>query len=373
MNIVDLFAGVGGLSCGFRKAGFKVLLANEIDESISKSYKLNHNDTVMINDDIKNIIPLVEKIEEKVDVIIGGPPCQGFSMAGARIRTNNSFLDDPRNYLFRNYFSIVQKLEPTFFVMENVPGMLSMKDGKIIEEIENLFTNPKNFKSGRYYIHKKVLNAYDYGVPQTRHRLIIIGSKFDVDFETIMEQVKNQMIQNGEIKLVNIYDAISDLNFLESGEGYFQQEYKYPAMTEYQQARRKNSCILYNHIATTHNETALERIKLLGQGGRRLDLPDGEKIKSVHSGAYGRMRWDEPAKTIITRFDTPSSGVYVHPERNRTITPREAARLQSFDDDYIFYGNKSSVIKQIGNAVPPLLAYYLAKVIIRIKEENRNE
>ena len=99
-------------------------------------------------------------------------------------------------------------------------------------------------------------------------------------------------------------------------------------------------------------------------------MAEGENIKSVHSGAYGRMRWDEPAKTIITRFDTPSSGVYIHPEQNRTITPREAARLQSFDDDYIFYGNKSSVIKQIGNAVPPLLAYYLAKVILTIEEEN---
>ena len=104
------------------------------------------------------------------------------------------------------------------------------------------------------------------------------------------------------------------------------------------------------------------------QGGRRLDLVEGNRIKSVHSGAYGRMKWDEPAKTIITRFDTPSSGVYIHPEQNRTITPREAARLQSFDDDYIFYGNKSTVIKQIGNAVPPLLAFYLANVILEISK-----
>ena len=373
MNIVDLFAGVGGLSCGFRKAGFNVLLANEIDEDISKSYCLNHSNTTMINDDIKNILPLVEKMKEKIDVIIGGPPCQGFSMAGARIRTNNSFLDDPRNYLFRNYFSIVQKLEPTFFVMENVPGMLSMKDGKIIEEIERLFTDENNFKNGKYYIYKKVLNAYDYGVPQTRHRLIIIGSKIKADFEHIMEKVKQEMIQNGEIKHTTIYDAIGDLNWLESGEGSFEQEYKYPPLTDYQSQRRGTCKVLYNHIATNHNEKAIERMSLLVQGGRRLDLPDGEKIKSVHSGAYGRMRWDEPAKTIITRFDTPSSGVYVHPERNRTITPREAARLQSFDDDYVFYGNKSSVIKQIGNAVPPLLAYYLAKVILAIKEGKYND
>lgn len=373
MNIVDLFAGVGGLSCGFRKAGFKVIFANEIDESISKSYKQNHSDTIMLNDDIKNIIPIIEKMKEKIDVIIGGPPCQGFSMAGARIRTKNSFLDDPRNYLFRNYFSIVQKLEPTFFVMENVPGMLSMKEGKIIDEIESLFTDESNFKNGKYYIYKKVLNAYDYGVPQTRHRLIIIGSKIETDFESIMKQVKERMIKDGEIKNTTIYDAISDLNWLESGEGEFEQSYRFEPLTDYQRQRRINSNRLYNHISTTHSKTALERMSQLEQGGRRLDLPDGEKIKSVHSGAYGRMRWDEPAKTIITRFDTPSSGVYVHPERNRTITPREAARLQSFDDDYIFYGNKSSVIKQIGNAVPPLLAYYLARVILAIKEEYEND
>lgn len=293
-------------------------------------------------------------------------------MAGARIRENksNQFLDDPRNYLFRNYFQIVQKIEPKYFVIENVPGMLSMKEGRIIEEIEKLFTDSNNFKHGRYYIHKQVLNAYDYGVPQERHRLIIIGSKRDVDIKRIMEEVRNTMIKNGEIVMHNIYDAISDLNFLSSGEGEFKQNYVSKPLTEYQKDRRKNSIYLYNHVATKHSALAIDRISRLKQGGRRLDLIEGKNIKSVHSGAYGRMRWDEPAKTIITRFDTPSSGVYIHPEQNRTITPREAARIQSFDDNYVFYGNKSSVIKQIGNAVPPLLAYYLAKVILRIEEEN---
>lgn len=372
MNIIDLFAGVGGLSTGFRKAGFNIIMANEIDSSIADSYVKNHPETMMVNDDIKNLIQKLPNIDKKIDVIIGGPPCQGFSMAGARIRENKSsqFLDDPRNYLFRNYFQIVQQIEPKYFVMENVPGMLSMKDGRIIEEIEKLFIDDKNFKNGRYYIYKRVLNAYDYGVPQERHRLIIMGSKVDVDFETIFEQVRNRMIASGEIAHHTIYDAISDLNYLNSGEGEFKQNYRLEPITQYQRDRRVNSEYLYNHVATKHNATAVDRISRLEQGGRRLDLAEGENIKSVHSGAYGRMRWDEPAKTIITRFDTPSSGVYIHPEQNRTITPREAARLQSFDDDYIFYGNKSSVIKQIGNAVPPLLAYYLAKVILTIEEGN---
>ena len=373
MNVIDLFAGVGGLSTGFRKAGFNIVLANEIDESIAESYQKNHTETIMINDDIKNILPELDKINKKIDVIIGGPPCQGFSMAGARIRENkqDQFLDDPRNYSFRNYFQVVQKIEPRFFIMENVPGMLSMKDGRIIEEIEKLFSDEKNFKHGRYYIFKRVLNAADYGVPQERHRLIIIGSKFNVDFDAILERVKQRMVKNGEIVSHTIYDAISDLNYLESGEGTFCQDYRLEPLTEYQRQRRTNSTMLYNHVATKHNATAIDRISRLEQGGRRLDLAEGENIKSVHSGAYGRMRWNELAKTIITRFDTPSSGVYIHPERNRTLTLREAARIQSFDDDYIFYGNKSSVIKQIGNAVPPLLAYYLANVIKEIEKETK--
>lgn len=375
MNVIDLFAGVGGLSTGFRKAGFNIILANEIDTSIAESYKKNHKETLMINDDIKNILPKLDNLDNKVDVIIGGPPCQGFSMAGARIRENksNQFLDDPRNYLFRNYFLIVQKVEPTFFVIENVPGMLSMKEGRIIEEIEKIFTDDSNFKNGRYYIYKKVLNAYDYGVPQERHRLIIFGSKYNVDYENIFEKVKNSMISNGQIVLHNIDDAISDLNYLSRGEGIFEQDYLNAPMTDYQRDRRKDSFKLYNHVATHHSEVAVDRISRLPQGGRRLDLMEGNQIKSVHSGAYGRMRWNEPAKTIITRFDTPSSGVYVHPEQNRTITPREAARLQSFDDNYVFYGNKSSIIKQIGNAVPPMLAFFLANVVLEIsKEEKKN-
>lgn len=371
MNVIDLFAGVGGLSTGFRKAGYNIVLANEIDESIAKSYMKNHPETLMINDDIKNILPKLDKLDKKIDVIIGGPPCQGFSMAGARIRENKSsqFLDDPRNYLFRNYFQIVQKVEPMYFVMENVPGMLSMKDGRIIEEIEKLFTDSKNFKNGKYYIYKRIVNAHDYGVPQERHRLIIMGSKKKVDFDKIFEIVRNKMVKDGLIEMHTIGDAISDLNFLESGEGKFESTYKFKAQSKYQEERRAGSSKLYNHVATKHNKVAVDRISRLTQGGRRLDLAEGKQIKSVHSGAYGRMRWDEPAKTIITRFDTPSSGVYIHPEMNRTITPREAARLQSFDDSYVFYGSKSSIIKQIGNAVPPLLAFYLANVIQTIDKE----
>lgn len=370
MKVIDLFAGVGGMSAGFKKAGFDIVLANEFDKTIAASYEKNHTGTKMIAKDIKELDTELDEYAGKIDVIIGGPPCQGFSMAGARIREKCAFIDDPRNYLFRNYFKVVQKIEPKYFVMENVPGMLSMQNGKIIEEIEKLFTDETNFKNGKYYVYKKVLNAYDYGIPETRHRLIIFGSKKPVNFEKLITNTESKLRKEGKIYTTTIEDAISDLNWLESGEGKFEQQYKSAPLTKYQKDRRKNCNILYNHTATKHNEIAIKRIKELKPGGRRLDLTDGENIKSVHSGAYGRMRWDEPSKTIITRFDTPSSGVYVHPERNRTITPREAARIQSFDDDFVFYGNKSSVIKQIGNAVPPLLAFFLANVIM---EADKNE
>lgn len=373
MKVIDLFAGVGGLSAGFRKAGYDIVLANEIDKDISESYKKNHPETIMINDDVKNILPYLDNLNYKIDVIVGGPPCQGFSMAGARIRKKNAFLEDKRNFLFRNYFEVVQKIEPKYFIMENVPGMLSMANGRIIKEIEKIFSDEKNFKNGKYYIYKQVLNAGDYGVPQDRHRLIIFGSKKKIDFKRAFEETKKRMIKVGKIKKVTIYDAISDLNFLSSGEGSFKQDYKISPLTEYQKERRKNSTELYNHKATNHNKIAINRMKELKPGGRRLDLKEGKKIKSVHSGAYGRMKWEDISKTIITRFDTPSSGVYIHPEQLRTITPREAARLQSFDDDFIFYGSKSSIIKQIGNAVPPLLAYYIANVIIDIETGEYNE
>ena len=202
----------------------------------------------------------------------------------------------------------------------------------------------------------------------TKHACVFFESKKKLDFEKLFEDVRVEMTQKGEIKMHTIGDAISDLNWLESGEGAFEQNYKMNPSSEYQKERRKNCNILYNHNATRHNNIALSRIQELKPGGRRLDLTEGENIKSVHSGAYGRMRWEDSSKTIITRFDTPSSGVYIHPERTRTLTPREAARIQSFDDDFIFYGNKSSVIKQIGNAVPPLLAYYLARVIEKAED-----
>ncbi|SHF98088.1 DNA cytosine methyltransferase [Ornithinibacillus halophilus] len=384
MNVIDLFAGAGGFSAGFKRAGYNIILANEIDKQIAYTYQKNFKDTLMINEDIQNLAEnfdelvnqnLAENFSNKeeilqglqnIDVVIGGPPCQGFSMAGGRIRKKNAFLEDPRNYLFKFYFKIIQRFEPKYFVIENVPGMKSLKNGLILEEIINTFEDESNFKNGRYYLTTKVVSADEFGVPQARKRFIIIGSKFaEVDMDMGLKVVKRnmQLIDKKRFEKNTLYDAISDLNYLEHSEGSIEQDYLLEPVSYYQLARRSNSETLYNHIASKHNDIALSRIKQIKPGQNYKDLKDVEKIKSVHSGSYGRLEWNKVAMTITTRFDTPSAGRVIHPERHRALTPREAARIQSFDDDFIFYGNKTSIGTQIGNAVPPLLAEVLGNLI----------
>ncbi|MCK8826339.1 DNA cytosine methyltransferase [Natroniella acetigena] len=364
MNIIDLFAGAGGFSEGFKKVGFNVLAAVEKDEQIAKTYKSNHLTTKVIIEDMTNRAKVVDKLKEEignktVDIVIGGPPCQGFSMAGARIR-EESFLEDERNYLFRDYFNILTEISPDYFVMENVQGLLSSNDGKIIDEIIRLFS-----REG-YKVDKTVLNAADFGVPQSRRRLFIIGSKYEKI--NLAEETTKECAKKEEVALK---EAISDLNYLEAGEGKKELGYKNDYLNEivdenlsdYQRERRKNSKKLYNHKATRHSKSTIEKIKLINPGENWEKLTDKYNINSKHSGAYGRLEWDKLAITITTRFDTPSGGRFIHPERDRTLTAREAARIQSFDDNYRFLGTKSSVRTQIGNAVPPLMAKVIAEII----------
>src|SRR5699024_6202484 len=219
---------------------------------------------------------------------------------------------------------------------------------------------------GRYYLAVKTVSAEEFGVPQARKRFIIIGSKFEeVDIDKDLESVKKHMLllDQNRFNKNTLFDAISDLNYLNNSEGELKQDYFLEPTTYYQTMRRSNSKVLYNHVAPKHNKVALSRIKQIKPGQNFKDLLDHETIKSVHSGSYGRLEWDKLAMTITTRFDTPSAGRVIHPEKHRALTPREAARIQSFDDSFVFYGNKTSIGKQIGNAVPPLLAEVLGNLI----------
>ena len=341
-KVIDLFAGVGGMSLGFEMAGFDVVLANEYDKDIATAYKKNHSSTKMINEDITklDLQSVFEQYKGNIDVIIGGPPCQGFSQKGKR-----KTIHDERNFLFKYYVKVVDLVKPQYFVMENVPNLLTAEKGYFKREIEELFS-----KMG-YILDAGVLNAADYGVPQNRRRAVIIGKKTNEERVNLLPKPVN--------KKVSVWDAISDLAYLNSGEGDEIQDYKFEARSEYQKKMRINSNKLLNHKATNHSKLALERLALVPpeQGEEHL-------TKSIYSGTWCRMQKDDVSVTITTRFDTPSSGRFTHPYLNRAITVREAARIQSFPDTFEFVGPKISQMKQVGNAVPPLLANKIADSIL---------
>ena len=344
-KVIDLFAGVGGLSYGFMQAGFEVVLANEIDETIAISYSKNHPQTKMINKDITklDIEEIFKEYKNKIDVIVGGPPCQGFSQKGKR-----KTIHDERNFLFRYYFKVVDYIKPEYFLIENVPNILTAENGLFKNEIINLF------ESIGYSVNCDVLKASDYGVPQDRRRAIIIGRKGENKPE--LPKATNES--------VTIYDAIGDLEFLNSGEGQEEQEYLMSPKTKYQKIMRKNSKILHNHVATKHSKEAIKKLKMIPPGKGKEVLPKSMLTKSIYSGTWSRMLYDGQSVTITTRFDTPSSGRFTHPILNRCITVREAARIQSFPDDFILYGSKNSQMKQVGDAVPPRLGKIIAESIL---------
>ncbi len=344
LRIIDLFAGVGGLSQGFISKGFEVEFAVEYNREIAKSYQLNHKKTIVYNEDVSKID--LEKLKSKhtdIEVVVGGPPCQGFSQKGKRLS-----VDDERNYLFKRFIDIVDTFKPKYFVLENVPNILTTANGFFKHEIIG------GFEKIGYTVNSKMLNAADFGIPQNRKRAFFLGSLSG----DLLEFPKPKK------KKTSVKEAIYDLPFIESGEGEAFFQYEKPATSTYQKKLRKNSKGIYNHISTKHSKIAIERLALIPKGKGREVLPKKHRTKSIYSGTWSRLKEDEIAATITTRFDTPSSGLFTHPILNRCLTVREAARIQSFSDNFIFHGTKTVQMKQVGNAVPPLLAAEIANVIL---------
>ncbi len=351
-KILDLFCGAGGFSCGLDSLdNFETVIGVDFDKNVLETFEKNIKGSSTINGDLTNerlkkrIISL-SKIKG-VNMIIGGPPCQGFSLKG-----KNLGLDDLRNFLFLEYVKLVKELNPEVFIIENVKNLINACDGYFIKQILLEF-----HKLG-YIVNYGVLKASDFGIPQNRERAIIIGSK-----SKSIELPKSNGIRT------TVRDAISDLSYLNSGEGTFKSNYITKPQSDYQRLLRKNNQTLYNHQATTHSESALRKLAMIPAEGDKSYLPKELHGKQKFATTWSRLIWDEPSPTIDTRFDTPSNGRNSHPYLNRAITPREAARIQSFPDDYIFYGKKCSVCKQIGNAVPPLLAKAIGEQIIKSYEE----
>lgn len=240
---------------------------------------------------------------------------------------------------------------------------MTMQDGKIFEEIINYFSNEELLDGKPYHLHYKIVKATDFGIPQKRERIIIIGTiKSGYDFDEFWDNTKREIQEEYPyyFNKVTVADAIGNLGET-TPDGLITNQLP---LTDYQRYLATDNEKLTNHIKTNHSDIAVNRMSRVANGENFTALE--EDIKSVHSGSYGRLCWDEQASTITTRFDTPAGGRFIHPTEDRTLSPREAARIQSFPDDFIFYGSKTSICKQIGNAVPPKVSYFLARLIDNI-------
>ena len=377
MNIIDLFAGCGGLSLGFEMAGFNIPLAIEIDEWASETYKKNHPSTKVLIDDITQILDLENIISNEdlpIDGIIGGPPCQGFSLSGNRDKK------DPRNSLFMEFVRFVKFFKPKFFVMENVPGILSMKT-KDNERVKDIILS--EYDSAGYNVTICKLNAAEYGVPQKRERVFFIGIRKDLNFNE--EKIKPVPFLSEENQ-VTLEEAIMDLPQIKAREGKEFQEYSQEPTNDYQKWARTNSDGVYNHIAMRHTQRIIERFENIGYGQSVADVDechqqrkrgDASRISGkVFSQNNMRPYPNKPAPTIAASFQSN----FVHPYINRNFTAREGARIQSFPDTYIFCGKRTTMsweknisqYQQIGNAVPPLLAKAIGENMIQYFEKETN-
>ena len=337
-NAIDLFCGAGGLSFGFQKAGFNILLGIDNDAKSLETFELNHEGSKTFCGDITNITyendikPVIDG--KKIDVIIGGPPCQGMSLSGPRK------FDDPRNKLYLTYIRLVNEIRPRAFVIENVPGLVGLFKGQIKDNIVEKFT------SMGYSIQYRILCASDYGVPQNRRRVIFVGLR---DPEMQFEYPK------AEDEKITCEMALSDLPPLTDTLGEEVQDYYQKPKNEYQKLMRKKSTEVYNHIAANHSEKVRKIISMVPAGGNYKDLPEEYRHTRNFHVAWTRFPDDKPAPTIDTGHRH-----HFHYKYNRVPTVRECARIQSFPDDFIFLGNKTQQFRQVGNAVPPLMAEKIA-------------
>lgn len=338
-TVIDMFCGCGGLSRGFMDAGYDVLLGIDNNEPALKSFKENHNGAIAMNGDLfqgSTILEMAHLTDNKsIDLIIGGPPCQGFSLTGKRNE------NDERNTLFEAMVNAVAFFQPKAFVLENVPGLATLYKGKAKEAIM------KEFETLGYTITSKVLYAPDYGIPQIRKRLFFVGLSNGMEFE-FPEPVLTPE------NYVTCEDAIGDLHDFEQDLGTDISEYLNPPKTVYQKQMRKYAKNLYNHVGTKHTPEVINVISQVPEGGNHKDLPPGVGESRKFNEAWTRYHSQKPSKTIDTGHRN-----HFHYKYNRVPTVRENARLQSFPDDFEFLGNKTEQYKQVGNAVPPLLGYHL--------------
>jgi DNA (cytosine-5)-methyltransferase 1 len=362
-KIVDLFAGVGGLSFGFsHDPDYEIIAANEILPEMAKAYQLNHplvkvycKDIVDFGfSDLKKDLG-VKKGE--IDIVVGGPPCQAYSTVGKRL------IDDPRGKLFQEYYRILKELQPKLFVFENVKGLLSMGNGELLPTIIELFN------SLNYNIQFKVLDAANYGAPQHRERVVIVGTKLGSVYSFPKPTHGHQNLFDPEIKpFITLFEALSDLPLNISKDENF---YVSDPQNEFQRMMRVNSeNKIQDHVVSTNNERLVKLMSALPEGGTPKDLPVELRPKSGFGNSYSRLWSNRPCTTLTRNFGTPSSARCIHPIAARPLSTREGARIQGFPDNYNFFGSLSVKNLQIGNAVSPFLSIALAKSLKQFFIEN---
>lgn len=358
-TVIDLFCGAGGLSEGFRQAGFNVLAGQDFDDAAGATFAMTHPGAAFVGGPIQQVsaahlLKVAGLRKGQVDVLVGGPPCQGYS-----VYNHQRGLADPRAGLFREYLRIVEGLQPKWLVMENVTGITSIAGGGIVREIQD------GMARLGYQVRMRILKAEEYGVPQERRRVFFIAHR---DESRI---VFPRPTHGCNLRpLVTIWDAISDLPVIECGGKECELKYRSSPKNPYQHLLRGRLDKVMNHVAPRLARINEERMRHIPPGGSWRDIPFEllplgmrRAKRSDHTKRYGRPDKRDLACTILTKCDI-HWGAYIHPEQDRAISVREAARLQSFPDSFVFQGSRTDQYKQVGNAVPPLLGRQVAKALL---------
>jgi DNA (cytosine-5)-methyltransferase 1 len=365
LTAIDLFCGAGGLSAGLEMAGFKVLAGVDLFEAAGKTFEKTHKHATFFGKPIEDvkIEELMEKTglkEGELTILAGGPPCQAYS-----VYNHQRGMHDARAVLFKQYLRIVEGMKPEWIVMENVMGIYSIGGGEAVRAIKS------ELKKLGYAVEEKVLKAEEYGVPQERRRVVFIGNR-------IGAPIRHPAPTHGPglVPYTTIWEAIGDLPALANGEDGGTVEYAMAAKGDFQEFVRGGQKTVENHGAPRLGKVNVERLQHIPVGGSWRDipydlLPAGMKRakRSDHTKRYGRMTWDGLSCTVLTKCDI-HWGAYIHPDQDRAVSVREAARLQAFPDWFEFQGSKTDQYVQVGNAVPPLLGRAIGRTIRELIEEH---